>query len=174
MSAPPLKLRRASVAVEVGELLDYSDHERQKWRDWIAADPKRLDVPFQMGGRFPTAGSILDHTFLVERRHLSRLQGGTPPDRTGVAHGDWKALFEYADLVRADLRKYVADISEDVASQPMTIVVQSGSRTMTRRQLVTHIVLHEIRHFAQLAYAARAAGHVPPGEHDIFYFVGTA
>lgn len=161
-----------SVAVEIRELLDYSDHERRKWRDWIAADAKRLDIPFQAGGRFPTVGSILDHTFLVERRHLSRLEGGTPPDRTGVAHGDWKALFDYADLVRADLHTYVADLDEDVAHQPMTIVAQSATRTMTRRQLVTHIVLHEIRHLAQLAYAARAAGQVPPGEHDLFYFAG--
>jgi len=172
MSSPLRELSRTGIAVDISELLDYSDHERRKWRDWIAADPKRLDAAFQSGGRFPTVGSILDHTFLVERRHLCRLQGATPPDRTGIAHGDWNALFDYADLVRADLRKYIADLTDDVAGQPMTIVVQSGSRTMTRKALVTHIVLHEIRHLAQLAYAARAAGDVPPGEHDIFYYVG--
>ena len=162
-----------TAVVDIRELLEYSDHERRKWREWIAADPKRLDIAFQAGGRFPNIGSILDHTFLVERRHLARLEGGTPPDRTGVAHGDWKALFEYADLVRADLHRYLADLDESVASQSMTIVAQSATRTMTRKQLATHIVLHEIRHFAQLAYAARAAGQAPPGEHDWFYFVGT-
>ena len=41
---------------------------------------------------------------------------------------------------------------------------------MTRRKLLLHILLHEMRHLAQLAYAARIAGHEPPGEHDIFYF----
>ena len=40
---------------------------------------------------------------------------------------------------------------------------------MPRRKLVVHIVLHEVRHFAQLALAARMAGHPPPGEHDYFY-----
>jgi len=45
---------------------------------------------------------------------------------------------------------------------------------MTRRRLVTHILLHEIRHLAQLAYAARLAGVEPPGQHDIFYFDGFA
>jgi uncharacterized damage-inducible protein DinB len=159
-----------SVAVDLGELLQYSEHERQKWRAWMAADPRRMDLPFHRGGRFPTLGSILDHTFLVERRHLCRLEGGTPPEATGVAPGDWAALFEYADLVRADLRKYVEDLDEQEARQPMTVVAQSGTRSMTRQRLLTHILLHEVRHLAQLAYAARAAGTEPPGQHDIFYF----
>ena len=29
-----------------------------------------------------------------------------------------------------------------------------------------------VRHFAQLAYAARVAGHEPPGEHDYFFVYG--
>jgi hypothetical protein len=67
------------------ELIDYSDHDRAKWKEWFAADPSRLNLPFHKGGRFPTIGSLLDHIFLVERRHLSRLEGATPPEGTGVA-----------------------------------------------------------------------------------------
>ena len=157
-------------SVELGELLDYTDHERQKWREWIAAAPQRLELPFQAGGRFPTLGSLFDHVFLVERRHLARLEGGTPPDSTGVPQGDWKALFEYADLVRADLRRYLADIDVAAAREVMTIVAQSGTQMMTKRRLATHILLHEIRHTAQIAYAVRNAGQEPPGQHDLFFF----
>ena len=160
-------------AADLGELLDYSDHERRKWCEWIAAAPARLDIRFHGEGRFPTIGALFDHVFLVERRHLCRLEGGTPPDATGIPPGDWQALFEYADLVRADLRRYLGDLDEEEARQTMTIVVQSGTRTMMRKQLAAHIVLHEVRHLAQIAYAARVAGHEPPGQHDIFYFVGT-
>jgi uncharacterized damage-inducible protein DinB len=163
-----------TMTLALDELLDYSDHERAKWQNWIAAEPERLQIPFQRGERFPTIGALLDHVFLVERRHLSRLQGGSPPESTGVAGGDWKALFEYAALVRAELRKYVAQLDEDAARQELRIVVQSGTRTMSRGRLATHIVLHEVRHLAQIAYAVRVAGLAPPGEHDIFYFVGTA
>jgi uncharacterized damage-inducible protein DinB len=159
-----------TVSVELRELLDYTDHERQKWRDWIAAAPRRLALPFQTGGRFPTVDSLFDHIFLVERRHLARLEGGTPPDSTGVKPGDWKALFEYGDLVRADLRRYVADLDEDEAREVMNIAAQSGTQTMTKRRLATHILLHEIRHTAQIAYAVRNAGEDPPGQHDLFYF----
>jgi uncharacterized damage-inducible protein DinB len=143
-----------SVSVPIETLLDYSDHERRKWRSWLEADSARVDIPIQAEGRFPTAGALLDHIFLVERRHLSRLEGGTPPGATGMPPGDIDALFEYAGLVRADLRKYLADLDSARAGEAMQITVASGSVTMPRQKLITHIVLHEIRHLAQLALAA--------------------
>jgi len=158
-----------SVALELAALMAYSDQERGKWRTWIEADPTRLAIPFQRGGRFPTVGSVLDHVFLVERRHLTRMTGGDLPDKTGVAPGDWRALLSYADSARSDLRGYLAGLTDQAAGQWMTFTVSSGTFTMTRRKLASHILLHEIRHLAQIAYAARLAGHEPPGEHDYFY-----
>ena len=160
-----------SVSVGLEQLLDYSDHERRKWREWVAADPKRLEIAVQPGARFPTIGALLDHMFFVERRHLSRLEGGTLPERTGIAPGDWTRLFEYGDLVRADLRRYISDIDDPTGSETMTFVPMGGGTiTMSRRRLLTHVVLHEVRHFAQLALAARTAGVDPPGDHDLFFF----
>jgi uncharacterized damage-inducible protein DinB len=131
-----------------------------------------LRLAFQPGGRFPDAWALLDHVFLVERRHLSRLEGGTPPTATGVAGGDVQALFEYADFVRSAFRAYLDALDNVQAGEVMTLtgLASSGDITMSRRRLVTHILLHETRHLAQLAYAARLAGHAPPGQHDIFYF----
>jgi uncharacterized damage-inducible protein DinB len=159
-----------TVTIDVGALVRYSDHERAKWREWIAADPARLSIPFQEGARFPTVGSLLDHIFLVERRHLSLLQGATPPAQTGVPDGDWTALFEYAGLVRADLRSCVANLSEADGQQMTTIVTITG-RTVSRskRWLVTNLVMHETRHLAQVAHAVRRAGQTPPGDHDMLY-----
>ena len=160
-----------SVGVQLEELLGYTDYERAKWRAWVEANPSRMRLPFQSGGRFPTVGTLLDHIFLAERRNLARLEGAMPPEVTGVAAGDWKALFEYADLVRADLRQYAADVTDDRGSEVLSFGVQGGDLfTMTRRKLAVHVVMHEVRHFAQLAYAVRLAGHEPPGAHDLFYF----
>jgi uncharacterized damage-inducible protein DinB len=115
-------------------------------------------------------GALFDHIFLVERRHLSRLEGGTPPDATGVAAGDVRVLWEYGDLVRADLRRYAEDLDAAEGSAILTVVTQSGTQTVTKRWLAAHILLHEIRHLAQIAYAARNAGEEPPGQHDIFFY----
>jgi uncharacterized damage-inducible protein DinB len=159
-----------SVNLDLLRLLAYSDHERAKWRAWIAADPSRLDLPFQPGARFPTFWSLFDHLFLVERRHLSRLEGGTPPDASGIPPGDWQALFEYGDLVRANLRTYAEGLDEREGDEVFSFTIPSGPVSMTRRKLVVHILTHEIRHLAQVAYAGRLAGHEPPGEHDYFFF----
>ena len=162
-----------SIGVEFARLIAYSDHERAKWRAWVAADPSRLNAPFQPGGRFPTLWSLLDHLFLVERRHLARLEGAVPPDATGIAVGDWKALFEYADLVRADLRQFADELDDAEAAQVITWTAVApappGTYSMTRGKLMTHVLLHEIRHLAQIAYAVRLQDHEPPGEHDYFY-----
>lgn len=160
-----------SVSVELSALLHYSDHERRKWRDWFAADPARLNLPFQRaeGSRFPTVWSLLDHVFLVERRHLCRLTGAPPPESTGVAPGDWRGLFAYADRAQEDLRRYLAELDDEQAATVVTYQVQGGPYSMSRRKLAAHIALHEIRHLAQVAYAARQAGHEPPGKHDYFY-----
>jgi uncharacterized damage-inducible protein DinB len=162
-----------SVTVRFESLLDYTDHERRKWRGWLAADAARLQIPMQPGGRFPTAWALLDHVFLVERRHLCRLEGGVPPDATGVAAGDLEALFDYADLVRRDFRAYLADCDQAAVEAPFEMTLPSGTFSLPRLKLATHIVLHEVRHFAQLALAVRIAGHPPPGEHDFFFYPGT-
>jgi uncharacterized damage-inducible protein DinB len=162
-----------SISIDCARLFDYSEHERAKWKTWIAADPSRLALPFQTGGRFPTVASLFDHLFLVERRHLSRLEGGVPPEATGIPHGDWQALFEYGDLVRADFRHYAEELDAAEADEVLTFTLQGGATfSITRRKLAVHILLHEIRHLAQLAYAARLAGLDPPGEHDYLFFSG--
>jgi len=159
-----------SITAGLAELLAYSDHERAKWRAWAEADPSRLSLPVQDGGRFPTIGSLLDHVFLVERRHLSRMEGATPPEATGVAASDVKGLFEYGDLVRADFTRFVNTLDDATAAQRFTFSIPAGPQTMSRRKLATHVVLHEVRHLAQIALAARAAGVAPPGDHDLFFF----
>jgi len=161
-----------SLTLRLEELLGYSDHERAKWRAWIAANPTRLSLPVQADGRFATIGALLDHIFLVERRHLSRLEGATPPESSGVSPNDWQGLFDYAELVRADFRTYVTELDDARGSEAITFAALSAPSgvSMTRRKLATHTVLHEVRHLAQIALAARAAGHTPPGEHDLFFF----
>ena len=160
-----------SITVSLEALLDYSDHERRKWRDWIAADPARLDIPVQPGGRFPTSGILIEHMFFAERRNLCRLLGATPPESTGLPPADYNRLFEYGELVRADFRRYVTDMTDVQADGLLTLeMIGIGPVTMSRRRLATHVLLHELRHMAQLALASRTAGLEPPGQHDLFFF----
>lgn len=160
-----------SVSVDLLNLIAYTDHERTKWKTWLAADaPARLAIPFQSGARFPTVGSLLNHVFWVEERHLSRLEGHPLPETEGAPADDLNALFAYGDRVRGNLRRYVTTVDDKPFSEPITFSLRGGPMiTVLRRKLAAHILLHEIRHFAQIAYAVRVAGHEPPGEHDYFF-----
>jgi uncharacterized damage-inducible protein DinB len=152
------------------EFLRYTQEERDKWRAWFVAHPEALDIEVQPGGRYPTAGSLIDHIFLVERRHLQRLTSAPLDTRTGLSGRHAPPLFDYGASVRRELEQYVAQLDEDAADEPRTFTVQSGGDfVLTPRKLLFHILLHETRHWAQIALAIRRAGLEPPGNHDLFY-----
>lgn len=160
-----------SGVVDFMNLIAYTDHERAKWKSWLAADPSRLAIPFQSGARFATIGSLINHMFWVEERHLARLEGNPVPETSGAPENDLDALFAYGDRVRANLRRFVTAADDVRISEPITFKLGGAPQqyTVLRRKLAAHIFIHEIRHFAQIAYAARVAGHEPPGEHDYFF-----
>jgi uncharacterized damage-inducible protein DinB len=156
------------LTLSLNELLTYTDEEREKWRVWLMAHPEALAARMQPDGRFGTVGGLVDHIFLVELRHLARLQKQDVPAESGVAT-EVAPLFEYGTKVRRALRDFVATLPDSDAQVIRTFTVQSGSFSLSPRKLLFHIALHETRHWAQVALAVRQAGLEPPGNHDLFY-----
>jgi uncharacterized damage-inducible protein DinB len=157
------------LSLSFDELLRYTNDERDKWRAWFQSNPAAVDAPVQPGGRLPTVGKLIDHIFLVERRHLQRLTGDRLSDSTGLTGNNAPPLFDYGASVRRELEQYVAAQDDDEADQVRTFDVRDRQWSMTPRKLLFHILLHETRHWAQVALAVRLAGLEPPGDHDLFY-----
>ena len=155
--------------LEFDELVRYTQEERDKWRSWFAAHAEALEVEVQPGGRYPTVGALIDHIFLVERRHLQRLRSAPLDTKTGLSGHHAPPLFDYGASVRRELDQFVSDLDEDVADEPRTFTVQTGDFVLTPRKLLFHCLLHETRHWAQIALAVRLAGIDPPGDHDFFF-----
>jgi uncharacterized damage-inducible protein DinB len=154
------------------ELKRYTEEERDKWRTWFGAHPDALEIEMQPWGRYATVGAVVDHIFLVERRHLQRLRGMATEAldaQTGLSGRHAPPLFDYGASVRRELDQFVTELDEDVADQPRKFAVQTGEFTLTPRKLLFHCLLHETRHWAQIAHAIRRAGIEPPGNHDLFY-----
>jgi uncharacterized damage-inducible protein DinB len=158
-----------ALSISFDELLRYTNAERDKWRRWLAEHPDAMDARVQPGGRYPTVGKLIDHIFLVERRHLQRLTEQPTSDRTGLTGNNAAPLFDYGASVRRELEQYVADLDDDVADQVRTFEVRDQQWPMTPRKLLFHILLHEVRLWAQIALAVRLAAFEPPGDHDLFY-----
>lgn len=155
--------------ITLDELLAWNAEERAKWLTWLKANPAALTVPLQAGGRFPTAGSLIDHIFLVEVRHILRLQRQELPTESGVPAGDIDGLFAYAARGRDAVHRYLPTLTGDDLNQPRDVVVSDGTYPLSPRKLLFHMALHEVRHWAQVATAVRIAGFAPPGAHDLFY-----
>ena len=155
--------------IEFDELARYTQEEREKWRAWFAANPEALEVEVQPGERFATVGALIDHIFIVERRHLQRLTDAPLDTTTGLSGHHAPPLFDYGASVRRELEQFVSGLYEDAADEPRTFTVQSGDFVLTPRKLLFHCLLHETRHWAQIALALRCAGLEPPGNHDLFF-----
>ncbi|HEY7500147.1 MAG TPA: DinB family protein [Vicinamibacterales bacterium] len=151
------------------ELMRYTNEERDKWRAWLVAHPEAMEVAVQRDGRFSTVGKLIDHIFLVERRHLQRLTNDPLSNATGLSANNAGPLFDYGASVRRELDRFVDVLDADEADEPRAIVVRETSYSMSPRKLLFHILLHEIRHWAQIALAVRLAGLDPPGDHDLFF-----
>ena len=103
--------------ITLDELLAWNAEERAKWLPWLKTNPAALTVPLQPGGRFPTVGSLIDHIFLVEVRHILRLQRQELPTETGVAAGDIDGLFAYAARGREAVHRYLPTLTADDLNQ---------------------------------------------------------
>lgn len=151
------------------ELLRYTADERNKWRRFLIDHPEAIAVPVQPSGNLPTVGKLIDHIFLVERRHLQRLRNEPLSNGTGLTAKNAAPLFDYGASVRRELEQFVESLDEEVANQVRTFEVRDRQWPMTPRKLLFHILVHEVRHWAQIALAVRLAGLEPPGDHDLFY-----
>ena len=155
--------------LQFDELIRYTQEERDKWRAWFTAHPEALEIEVQPGGRFTTVGALIDHIFLVERRHLQRLRSSPVDMSTGLSGRHAPPLFDYGASVRRELDQFVSELDEDVADEPRTFTLPTGDFILTPRKLLFHCLLHETRHWAQIALSLRRAGLEPPGNHDLFY-----
>ena len=158
-----------SLHLSIDELLRYTGEERDKWRRWVTGHPHALEATVQPDGRFGTVGKLMDHIFLVERRHLQRLSGLPLSKSTGLTGNNAAPLFDYGASVRREMEQFVRELDEEDANVPRTIEVRDRQWVMSPRKLLFHMLLHELRHWAQIALAVRLGGFEPPGEHDLFY-----
>lgn len=155
--------------ITFAEMLRFTQEERDKWRAYFTSHPDAMEVEVQPGGRFATVGSLVDHIFLVERRHLQRLMNEPVDTKTGLSGHHAPPLFDYGASVRRELEQYASDLDDYVADEPRMFTVATGDFVLTPRKLLFHCLLHETRHWAQIALSLRRAGLEPPGNHDLFY-----
>jgi uncharacterized damage-inducible protein DinB len=149
------------------ELLQYVNEETEKWREFFQANPAALDVPVSIAGTKSVRDMLL-HIFAVELRYAERLadvEGVTPYEK----HTDKPAeeLFAMGAHAREMLAGYLAKANdlERVLTFP---TLTAGTLSASKKKIVIHMLMHGVRHWAQLATELREAGFAQ-GKHDFLF-----
>ena len=150
-----------SVTLDLNDLMDYTGWERQKWQEWLKQNGDQV-LKISAGpngdGRFATVGDIVRHIFSAEKRYVDRLSGRALTDTASVATDNVEVLFQFGEQSRNQLRIFVDAFPAQQWDAPQDLKIMTSSLTVTPRKIVVHILMHEIRHWAQISTLFRMSG----------------
>ena len=109
-------------------------------------------------GRFKTVGDLMKHMFSAEKRYIDRLSGRPLTDAATIPNDDIEALFRFSEQSRKDLKEFVESFPEQQWDVQQDHKLMNSVLTVTPRKIVVHVLLHEIRHWAQFATMLRWNG----------------
>ena len=160
-----------STSLSLNDLMDYTDWERQKWHDWFrqhGAEVLKVSAGPHGDGRFKTVGDLMRHMFSAEKRYIDRLSSRPLTDAATIPNDDIEALFQFSQQSRKDLREFVESFPAQQWDVPQNHKLMNNVLRVTPRKIVVHILLHEIRHWAQIATLLRLNGLVDDF-HDFLF-----
>lgn len=150
-----------SLHLSLSDLWDYTDWERQKWYDWLRQHGEqalKTSVGPHGDGRFQTVGEQVRHIFSAEKRYVERLSGQPLTESGSVPTDNIEALFQFSRESRKALKDLIGVFPAEEWDALKEIRVWNYHLSTTPRKIVTHILLHEIRHWAQIATVFRLKG----------------
>jgi uncharacterized damage-inducible protein DinB len=77
-------------------------------------------------------------------------------------------IFRFGAESRSELREFIATSPHDQWDVPQEFKIINSSISATPRKIVMHVVLHEVRHWAQVATLLRLNG-LPGDFHDFLF-----
>jgi uncharacterized damage-inducible protein DinB len=144
--------------ITFAELLADNEASTAKWQTWFEAHPQALEVLCDVAGS-KTVRELVHHIFTVELRHAQRLLGETPTVHDGDPDTSLEALFALHEKAAAKLQRFLAHTSEAHAAEVLQFTLLSGRQvSASRRKVFAHIMVHGIRHWAQISTLLRQNG----------------
>jgi uncharacterized damage-inducible protein DinB len=91
------------------------------------------------------------HIFSAEKRYVDRLSNRPLTDPASMPNDDVEALFGFGRQSRHDLMEFLDSFPATEWDIAREHTILSHKLRLTPRKTVVHVVLHEIRHWAQIA-----------------------
>ena len=159
----------STTGVTLEELLADNEGSAAKWQAWFGANETALDVPADIYNSGTVRG-VLKHIFAVELRHSQRLLGKDVIAYDAVAAGSLDDLFVVHARAIQNLQEFLAAADDSSLAETIALeTVSAGTLRASRRKLFVHILLHSIRHWAQLSTLLRENGFKTAWPKDFLF-----
>lgn len=155
--------------ISLQELLADNEASTNKWQAWFAPNQAALDVPCSVYNS-ETVRGLLKHTFAVELRHSQRLLGEEVTAYDAISASSLDDLFAIHTQAVQNLRKVLSQADDAGFAEVIALqTVSAGTIHASRRKLFAHILLHSIRHWAQLSTLLRENGFKTDWPKDLLF-----
>lgn len=148
-----------SAGITLEELSVWSEEASQFWNGHLAARPDLLELPCNIGGA-SNVREFVRHVWGAELRWAQRLAGLPVTAKEEMPAGPLEALFAM-HLRAAEIFRSLLEAPDETWNETYVLDfswIPAEMRTMSRRKVAAHALLHGHRHWAQLASLVRAAG----------------
>lgn len=99
---------------------------------------------------------------------MDRLSNRPLTDPASIPNDHTEALFQYGRQSRKDLKEFIEAFPAEDWDVPQDFNILNNFLRATPRKIIVHVLMHEIRHWAQIATLLRVSGLVE-GFHDFLF-----
>jgi uncharacterized damage-inducible protein DinB len=153
--------------LSVHELLHYTDEERSRWERWFRQNGEDLLKMPLAGDRESTVGALILHIFGPELRYVQRLRNESLDEYRARPCSHIDELFGFGLETRKAMRQFAQSARPEDWDRMLDFGIAGRHYSASTRKIVLHVLIHELRHWAQVARIMRERGFVPPGDHDL-------
>ena len=147
-------------ALTANDLIDWVEKTSAGWRNLLTRHPELLTIPCDIMG-VQTVAQLIQHIVAVELRYAERLADQPATDYANIPYDSIEAIYATHDRALGLLRKLLdSEMNWDEAIEFSTRTM--GPARSARKTILFHLLLHGIRHYAQLSTLVRQHG-VKPG-----------
>lgn len=158
-----------SAGITLEEMLADNEASTRKWQAWFTANPAALDVLCAIYNSGTVRG-LLKHIFAVELRHSQRLGGEEVTAYEAIPVGSLDDLVAVHSMAIGNLHRFLSHADEAALQKVIPLqTVSAGTLHSSRRKLFAHIMLHSMRHWAQLSTLLREAGYKTDWPKDFLF-----